>query len=256
MVGHNWGAEHAERWIWLHASGFEGAAEDTWLDLGIGRIKVGPLTAPWIANGALSIDGERHAIGGPGRLRKTSIEESPTGCRVRAPGLRRALSGTVSAPKEAFVGWVYADPDGSEHHTVNCSVADLELEVTPGRKPAHAAGARGGRLRARHARARPRHGDPALPGRLSGEAPALVGVEGPVGAGEQPGRALLAIADGVPDADPRRWGVASRRRSARRDALRSSQPGSSAANSSPPSRASRSAARSSGRQAEAHAFRV
>lgn len=132
MVGHNWGSEHAERWIWLHGSGFEGRSEDTWLDLGIGRIKVGPLTAPWIANGALSLDGRRHAIGGPGRLRQTTIDESPTGCRFRlqgSGGLR--VTGTVSAPKEAFVGWVYADPDGSEHHTVNCSAADLELEVTP-----------------------------------------------------------------------------------------------------------------------------
>ena len=24
------------------------------------------------------------------------------------------------------MGWVYADPDGSEHHAVNCSVADLQ----------------------------------------------------------------------------------------------------------------------------------
>src|SRR3954469_25048534 len=24
MVGHNWGSEHAERWIWLHAVGFDG----------------------------------------------------------------------------------------------------------------------------------------------------------------------------------------------------------------------------------------
>jgi len=36
---------------------------------------------------------------------------------------------TVYQPQSAFVGWVYGDPDGSEHHTVNCSVADLELEM-------------------------------------------------------------------------------------------------------------------------------
>ena len=34
MVGHNWGAEHAERWIWLH-----GLTEDgDWLDAAIGKV--------------------------------------------------------------------------------------------------------------------------------------------------------------------------------------------------------------------------
>src|SRR4051794_31615611 len=37
MVGHNWGAQHAERWIWLHGSNFEGQGPDTWLDAAIGR---------------------------------------------------------------------------------------------------------------------------------------------------------------------------------------------------------------------------
>ncbi len=133
MVGHNWGAEHAERWIWLHAGGFEGRGPDTWLDLAIGRIKVGPFTAPWIANGALSLDGSRSALGGPGRIRHTKVEESPTGVRFRLSGADMRIDGTVSAPREAFVGWIYADPDGSEHHTVNCSAADVELHVTPSR---------------------------------------------------------------------------------------------------------------------------
>jgi hypothetical protein len=38
----------------------------------------------------------------------------------------------VSAPRERFVGWVYADPDGSEHHTLNCSIADMRLSVSRG----------------------------------------------------------------------------------------------------------------------------
>ena len=96
-----------------------------------GAIKVGPLTTPWIANGALSLDGERHALGGPEQLRRTEVDESPDRLRFVLAGQGRdACSGTVSAPSaRTSSGWVYADPDGSEHHTVNCSVADMTLEV-------------------------------------------------------------------------------------------------------------------------------
>ena len=43
MIGHNWGAEHAERWIWLHGVFEQGA----WLDKALGRVKVGPVLTPW-----------------------------------------------------------------------------------------------------------------------------------------------------------------------------------------------------------------
>jgi hypothetical protein len=130
MVGHNWGAEHAERWVWMHAIGFEDQPDTTWLDVAIGRVKVGPLTTPWIASGALSIAGERHALGGAERIRSTQITESPTGCEFSLPGNEIAVQGTVVADARNFVGWVYADPGGSEHNTVNCSIADMQLKVT------------------------------------------------------------------------------------------------------------------------------
>lgn len=129
MVGHNWGAEHAERWIWLHGSNFDGQADDTWLDVAIGRIKIGPWTTPWIANGVISLDGTRHALGGIERARRTKIDEHPDHCRLTIPGADLSVSGEVRAPRERFVGWVYADPDGSEHNTVNCSIAELTLEA-------------------------------------------------------------------------------------------------------------------------------
>jgi len=130
MVGHNWGSQHAERWIWMNGAGFEGRGRDTWIDCGIGRIKVGPLVVPWIANGVLSLDGERHALGGPERVRATRIDERPDGARFVLNGDGIRVEGTVGAPRERFVGWVYADPDGSEHNTVNCSIADMRLHVS------------------------------------------------------------------------------------------------------------------------------
>ena len=135
VVGHNWGAQHAERWIWTHASGM-GEDGGAWLDAALGRIKVGSLTTPWIANGVLSLDGERHRLGGPGRARRTEVSETPDRCELVLPGSGLTVQATLSASRESFVGWVYADPDGSEHHAVNCSVAAMDLVVSrPGRPP-------------------------------------------------------------------------------------------------------------------------
>jgi hypothetical protein len=133
MVGHNWGAEHAERWIWLHGAEFEGHGGATWLDVAIGRIKIGPWTTPWIANGALSIDGERIPLGGIEKARGTKVDEHPDHCAFTLPGSDITVRGEVRAPRERFVGWIYADPDGSEHNTVNCSIASLTLDLGDGR---------------------------------------------------------------------------------------------------------------------------
>jgi len=127
MIGHNWGSQHAERWVWLHGLGFDGAGDATWLDAALGRVKLGPLTTPWVGNGALSLDGERLALGGPGR--KVDVHERPDSCDFLLSGKGVRVRGSVSAPRERFVGWVYADPDGSEHNTLNCSIADMRLAV-------------------------------------------------------------------------------------------------------------------------------
>jgi hypothetical protein len=128
MVGHNWGAEHAERWIWMHGTRFA-EAPDAVLDVAIGRVRLGPVTTPWVGNGLLLLDGERIRLGGLGKARATRVEETPQECRFALAGRDVEVEGRVGAPRERFVCWVYADPDGPEHHTANCSIADMELVV-------------------------------------------------------------------------------------------------------------------------------
>ena len=88
MVGHNWGTQHAERWIWLHGTGFEGA-EDAWLDAAIGRIKLGLVTTPWIANGTLFVDGQRHRHRRAGEGALDAGHRDPDAVRLPDPGRRR-----------------------------------------------------------------------------------------------------------------------------------------------------------------------
>ncbi len=128
MIGHNWGSEHAERWVWLEGTGF-GDSHDTYFDAGAARVKVGPKTTPWLPSGMLVLDGEPLRLGGLGKISSASIEPSPTGCEFTLPGKDIVVRGRVSAPQKDFVGWVYADPKGPEHNTLNCSVSDLELTV-------------------------------------------------------------------------------------------------------------------------------
>jgi len=128
MVGHNWGAQHAERWIWLHA-GFT----DGWMDLALGKITVAGRTTPWIANGMLELGGTRRRLGGLGR--RTVVHESPTSLRFEVAGAR----GEARSPREQTVVWRYADPDGGEHHTANCSVASLTLHEPELRTTGHGA---------------------------------------------------------------------------------------------------------------------
>jgi hypothetical protein len=139
MVGHNWGAQHAERWIWLHGIGF-GDDPEAWIDVAIGRVRVAGRTTPWVANGALRIDGERHRLGGLG-ARGLLVAERPERCLLTLPGADGlVVEAHVQAPPAARAGWRYADPDGNrpseshQHDVSNCSIAALTLVVRrPGR---------------------------------------------------------------------------------------------------------------------------
>jgi hypothetical protein len=134
-IGHNWGAEHAERWIWLHADADDAAATATatkgrvWLDVVIGRIRLGPVTTPWIANGALSIDGRRHRLGGVRLRAGTQVVEHSSGAtvRLRGSGISVVARSEIDLPRS--VAWTYADPAGHTSEVVNSSVARTTLAI-------------------------------------------------------------------------------------------------------------------------------
>lgn len=133
MVGHNWGAQHAERWIWLHGIAFEEAPE-AWLDVAIGQVRLAGMTTPWVANGALSLGGRRLRLGGIA-ARGLRVAETASRCSLSLPGrggLR--VDAHVDVPAGASAGWRYADPGGGEHDVLNCSIASLTLSARlPGR---------------------------------------------------------------------------------------------------------------------------
>ena len=55
-----------------------------WLDAAIGKVIIGGMTTPWIANGAVMVEGERYALGGRGR--GTEVREGPGVCQFHLTG--------------------------------------------------------------------------------------------------------------------------------------------------------------------------
>ena len=144
VVGHNWGTEHAERWVWLHALGFA-EAPGAWLDLALGRVKAAGRTSPWIANGALSLDGARLRLGGLRHARSVTADARPGAFEAEIGGFGVRIRVRAAAPAGQTVAFEYADPAGGEHHALNCSIAEVHLRVErPGRPPLELATAHGG----------------------------------------------------------------------------------------------------------------
>jgi hypothetical protein len=77
----------------------------------------------------LSLDGRRFHIGGF-RARGLQVAEGPGGCTLHLRGEDGlTLEARAEVPAGSAAGWRYADPNGGEHHVINCSVAALELRV-------------------------------------------------------------------------------------------------------------------------------
>jgi hypothetical protein len=127
MVGHNWGSDHADRWVWLHTSGLGSRDPAGWLDLILARVRVGRWLTPWLPAGALQIDGRRHPIRATAarglhlRIDGPRLElEIP---RLEGGGLRVE----ADSPAERTATWDYPTPSGAVRDVRNCSVASARL---------------------------------------------------------------------------------------------------------------------------------
>src|SRR4051794_6291163 len=147
-VGHNWGREHAERWVWLHAAGFEDEP-DAWLELAVARVRIGGTLSPWIANGAVCYAGQRCRLGGLGHIPGVRVVAAPGRFEAIVPGERLEIRVAVHADLDQTVGFRYAgvgaDAVAGEREVLHAGLAEVRLGVRrPGRSSAELATASGG----------------------------------------------------------------------------------------------------------------
>ena len=125
-VGHNWGSEHADSWVWLHAADFDGAPQ-VWLELVLARIRVGPARSPWTAMGALSLISEPVVLGGLGR--RPTVDARPGRLTAAVPSVGARLQLSVTTDDDAAVAVPYTDPHGGIRTVRHAALASVELTL-------------------------------------------------------------------------------------------------------------------------------
>ncbi|WP_028059254.1 hypothetical protein [Candidatus Solirubrobacter pratensis] len=137
-AGHNWGAEHADRWVWLHAAGFEDEPE-AWLELTLARVRAAGRTTPWIANGALSLGGARLRLGGLAHIPGVRVVAGPGRLEAIVPGERADIRVAVHADTDQIAGFRYAgvgpDPVAGEREVLHAGLAEVHLNVRRAGRP-------------------------------------------------------------------------------------------------------------------------
>lgn len=117
MLGHNWGSEHAHRWIWIHGADDRGNV----IDLVGGRLKIAGRVLPWKISGLVQIDGVRRRVGGV--TARAHVEATEERCRFAVSGIRgEVIAGPIAR-------WVYDDSSGGAHAVTNASTSRLQVEV-------------------------------------------------------------------------------------------------------------------------------
>jgi hypothetical protein len=144
-VGHNWGLEHAEKWVWLHAAGFEDEPE-AWLELALARVRVGGALSPWIANGAVFVGGRRFRLGGLGHVPGVRVLAVPGRVEAIVPGKGIEVRVAADADLDQTVGFAYTGTRRDDVRSVlHAGLASVRLGVRrPGRSSAELATVAGG----------------------------------------------------------------------------------------------------------------
>ena len=126
---HNWGARHTDHYAWGQVAGFD-AHPDSFLEVATARLKMGPLWTPFMTVLVLRHRGTEIALNSPRQMWRARGSFDYFRWRFSAMNGAHRVEGTISAPRETFVGLRYGNPPGGIKHCLNSKLAACELTVS------------------------------------------------------------------------------------------------------------------------------
>ncbi|MCA9607735.1 MAG: hypothetical protein KC619_19135 [Myxococcales bacterium] len=125
---HNWGEKHTDQYAWGQVSGFDDAP-DAFLEIGCGRIKIGPIMTPAMTVLTLRLDGRELAFNTmtEGLRAKGSYDFFRFGFEVGDEEV--TIAGNIAAARSDFVGLPYYNPPGGTKTCLNSKIARCDLTI-------------------------------------------------------------------------------------------------------------------------------
>jgi hypothetical protein len=125
---HNWGPRHTAAYAWSQVAGFDTHPE-SFLEVASAQVKIGPWESLFLTPLILRHNGREEAMNGMLTMLMAKSSYSYFVWSFASEGSRLVLEGTISAPREAFVGLHYSDPPGGLKQCLNTKIASCELRI-------------------------------------------------------------------------------------------------------------------------------
>ena len=126
---HNWGSRHTDLYAWGQVAGFDNQP-DSFLEVATARLRVGPFWTPPITPIVLRHRQREYAFTRLGQAIRAKGKFGYFSWEFASRNEDAEIAGTISAPREAFVGLRYYNPPGGTKHCLNSKIASCTLRLT------------------------------------------------------------------------------------------------------------------------------
>ncbi|MCX7981326.1 MAG: hypothetical protein N2572_00260 [Syntrophales bacterium] len=132
-VNHNWGTKYTDEYAWGQVAGFD-THTDSFLEVATACLKFGPWRTPKVTPLIFRHRGEEFAFNSFFHLCDSRGAFSDYVWVFRAETRGILIEGTISAPRDLFVGLIYKNPAKGVKYSLNTQIAACELKFEDVRK--------------------------------------------------------------------------------------------------------------------------
>ena len=126
---HNWGLKHTDHYAWGQVAGFD-TDREAFLEVATARLRVGSDWSPFMTPVVLRHRGREISLNALSQIGNAEASFSYFEWNFKSAMEGILLEGSITAPREAFVGFRYRNPPGGTKECLNTKIASCELRVT------------------------------------------------------------------------------------------------------------------------------